>query len=242
MEEALMEDDLPKGVPTTKDGLVLARNLHLVDGQRLEFELVRNSVGPIFPVPDVRPIVSYALADSNLWASCAFRMAASEWRMKGLPIFGPNFAAALNEVIQGGIAKAKFALVDPDGVGDRGFAAQLMVFVSRVHEATGPGYYQVEAWEAVERAGTVSYIHALLDPELEHMTHLDGAHLRFEPAPFDNLFWNARKEKGATYQKRFRFDGKIPLDAAYEIIRLFLLVEELAREAFEMLVPSDEAS
>jgi hypothetical protein len=210
----------------TKDGLIPANKLKQVkiSNTSLAFELDGKLV---FPDPRIRSIVSYLLS-TNYWSNAALRIIGDRLQENRLPIYGVSFSQALEIALRERFSKSLFYVPNPDKYVQNGFLADMVVTLKTQDRKI----VELEMWQQCKDLEYVFYVHGLLDEQNKTFSHLDGSIIYYEPFDKQILFKEGKKPKGRK-QKYFRVDDCIQFEVAFDLIRLFLPIEELVDEYFE---------
>ena len=200
-----------------------SRELHLCDHPEFVFYLV----------VDIRGVVDFLIKNAILWNQAAIRVINGISGRKGLPIFGVDFWRAINIVLRENFHKAKFQIAMPERFKDLGCLADLTIHLKQDKDSK---LLELEAWQQVKLEDymnkEVHYIHMIFPYDSKIVIHLDGAIILLSKEDSEKLFYYGNKIKGISYEKQFRLDGQIDMRNAIQIIRSFLLIEELTDEFF----------
>lgn len=145
-------------------------------------------------------------------------------------MYGVPFKEAVEIARHREFMKSEFYLPDEG----RGLLHPTLLLHLNKRKESNNGVLELQVWQYCPEQEVVFYLHAE-SPDFEtHATHLDGSVLHYAKADLRELFQKGRKLKAQHKEKQFQIDGEIPLDDMYAIASLYLPVEELTHEAFEV--------
>lgn len=218
----------------TKDGLVPSNEIQFQgDGKALLFRLRRFSNVEVFPHSQLSRVVQLLAEDDSLWNQSALDISAMPSVVARVPVFGVPLNKALTEATKRGLQKSRFILLDDAYNSENGFPADLLLFVGTDSKSL-PDTREIQVWEDVRGSSEVFYSHSIMSLDLLSVTHLDGATMHLTMEQKAELFNEAHKLKGESYQKHFRVDGSFPVSKAVELMQAYFPIEELTSEAFKL--------
>ena len=200
-----------------------SRELHLCGHPEIVF----------YPVVHIRAIVDFLIKNAALWNQAAIRITKAKAGRKGLPVFGVDFWKAIHVVLRENFHKAKFQIAEPGRFKNLGCLADLTIHLKQNKDTK---LLELEAWQQIKLGDSIDkevhYLHMIFPYGSEYIIHLDGAIILLSKEDSGKLFYYGNKIKGISYEKQFRFDGQISMKNAIQIIRSYLLIEELTDEFF----------
>ncbi len=216
------------------DGLVPSSEIRVKRGrQGYTLQLRRFPKVEVFPHLQLSRVVELLAQDDSLWNGSALDVAAMPSIIGRITVFGVPLGRAFKEATKRGLQKSRFVLPDNSYDPQKGFPADLLLFVSTDSKAP-PDVREIQVWEDVRGSSEVFYSHAILSLDSLSVQHLDGATIHFTEQQKTELFNKGHKLKGRSYRKHFRLDGHFPLSTAIELMQAYFPIEELTMEALEL--------
>lgn len=178
-------------------------------------------------------VVELLVQDESLWKGSALDVAVMPSIIGRMTIFGVPLGRAFNQAIKRGLSKSRFILQDNNYDHQRGFPADLLLFVG-LDSKSQSDIREIQVWEDVRGSSEVFYAHAILSVASYSVQHLDAATIHFNDQQKADLFNRGQKLKGESYRKHFRVDGQFPLTTAIELMQAYFPIDELTSEAFDL--------
>lgn len=215
----------------TKDGLILCKDLIRVQ-KHSAFTLWLRNHETIWVAANSysSTVADYISGNPHLWESAAIRVVPGRGISGRALMFGVPFQRAVEMVLHKEYMKCEFYLPDQK---DDVYYATLLFHVNRRKESSG-AVVELQVWQYCPGISEVFYVHAESSDFSTHVSHLDGAVIRFPPEEVVKLFRYCEKIKGTDYEKQFRLDGQIPIRDMLNIVSAYLPVTELVDEAFQV--------
>jgi hypothetical protein len=232
-ELALSAKDNSKIIDSLRntDGLIPTSEFKVkVINDSIDLYLRRFPTIEIFPYPLVSSVIPILYNNSSLWKNSLLDVYGFPIFSNRATIFGVPLIHAFKEVPKKGVLKSHFALLDGSFDPTFGVPADLLLHVSQ-NIKEGSNIREIEIWEDVLVSSEVFYGHTIVDYQSQTVSHLDCATMHFSPQQKIIVFQSGIKEKGISYKKHFRVDGKFSLNIAIDLMRAYFPIEELFNEA-----------
>jgi hypothetical protein len=151
--------------------------------------------------------------------------------MAGASVYGVSFERAVNIAFREGWHISIFHAETP-GLTEWGASGYLVIRLNKTVEKDRNSL-SLQAWQGSDVGSMIYYIHAIFPEEMTFCHHLDGATMELDIDSKKELFYKGIYHKNtSSYQKQFRLDGKISWQSFFQIVKSYLIFDNLTNEYF----------
>jgi len=202
-------------------------------GNYIDHYIHRESKKKLYVDPEIREVIGVISSNDELWQQSEILLSEVSKGMKRIPILGPSFQEAFQNVFASGKSFSWF-YYSREYDKDKYIPADMcMLLEHRVDESKGEEIW-FETWSFLgNQDQECFYTHAIYNKSQESFRHFDAAKFQVNEEQKVDLKNNKIKPKGSYYRKVFVINGSITFDEIVSVTKAFLPFEELTKECLE---------